>query len=50
MTEDAIRARINDLQNNFEQAMANANAIQGAIKDCQYWLARITETEEEQGG
>lgn len=48
MTEQDIQARIKDLQEQAQQMQANLNAIQGAIVDCQYWLAKMKEKPSEE--
>jgi type VI protein secretion system component VasF len=44
ITKEALEARIADLTKQYEQAVANANAIQGAIQDCKYWLGELDKT------
>lgn len=41
MTEDEIRARIEELQKLREQKLADVNAIGGALQDCEFWLNRL---------
>jgi hypothetical protein len=41
ITRDAITERLHVLQTSKEQLTANLNATEGAIQDCQYWLARL---------
>lgn len=43
-----VKARINKLESDIEQAIATVNAIEGALKDCHYWL-EILEKEESKG-
>jgi hypothetical protein len=46
MTKEAIEARINVLRQQYEQTIANSNAIQGAIQDCEYWLKTLEAPQE----
>ena len=41
MTEGEIKARIEELQKLLDQRLADANALRGAIQDCEFWLARL---------
>lgn len=41
MDEQAIQARIAELNQQRAIAVANIQALDGAIADCQWWLARI---------
>lgn len=38
MTKNDIKTRIEELKKLRDQALANANAIGGAIQDCEFWL------------
>lgn len=42
MNEQDIRTRIEELQKLRDNALANANAIGGAIQDCEFWLERLS--------
>ena len=41
MTEDEIRERIVELTKLRESRLADANAIGGALQDCEFWLQRL---------
>lgn len=41
VTREQIEQRKAILQNDLQQAQANLYAIQGAIQDCDYWLAQL---------
>jgi len=41
MTREQIEARLAQLRNDLQQIYANANAVSGAIQDCEYWLAQL---------
>jgi len=41
MTEAEIETRITELRKQQEGLVANANAINGAIQDCEFWLERV---------
>lgn len=41
ITKEAVEKRRAELQANYQQAIANAQAIGGAIQDCEYWLALL---------
>ena len=41
MTRESLTARINALMQERERLIGRANACQGAIEDCQYWLSLI---------
>ncbi len=47
MTEEMLRKRIADLQAQREQLLANLNAMQGAIIDCEFWLSELTKAKEQ---
>lgn len=47
MTKEEIEARIVELKKLHADAIANANAIGGAIQDCEFWLRRIETKEAE---
>ena len=46
ITQQALEQRIAALKTQYDQAIANANALQGAIQDCQYWLDQFKATDE----
>ena len=41
MNEQSIQARIAELNQQRAITVANLQALDGAIADCQWWLARI---------
>ena len=41
MTREDVEARIVELQKLHDQAVANMNALRGAIQDCEFWLQRM---------
>lgn len=41
MHRDALLARIAELTALREQALGQANAANGAIQECHYWLAKL---------
>ena len=41
MTREQIEKRLAELEAQREQALANANALSGAIQDCRYWLEQL---------
>ena len=43
MTVELIQERIATLTAERERIVANANALSGAIQDCQYWLEVLTQ-------
>lgn len=45
ITKEALGGRLVELQQQREQAIANVNAISGAIQECQYWIAWLKEKE-----
>ncbi len=47
ITKEMINSRLEKLQADYNQQMANLQAIHGAIQDCQYWLEQFKEDEEE---
>ena len=49
MTKEKIKARIEKLELELIQVQANANAISGAIQDCQYWLSEAAKEEKKDG-
>ena len=50
ITSEQIEARLTQLRSDKNELVANVHAINGAIQDCEYWLALLEETatEEEQ--
>ncbi len=48
VTKEALRQRIAELDKMREQAIANVNAISGAIQECEHWMAVIEEREKAQ--
>ena len=47
MNKEALEERIESLREDHETTKANMIAIDGAIQDCEYWLAVLAETAEE---
>ncbi len=45
MTKAEIQERKANLVSNREQIMGQANALTGAIQDCDYWLAKLDRDE-----
>ena len=43
MTEGEVLTRKGELEKMLDQAVANANALKGAIQDCDFWLERLRE-------
>ena len=41
MTSEQIETRIAELKKLQADVLANANAIGGAIQDCEFWLERV---------
>jgi len=41
MNKEQIEARLAELNKELQQLTANANAVNGAIQDCEYWLAQL---------
>lgn len=41
ITQATVEARLSELDRGRAQALANLNAYDGAIQECQYWLATI---------
>ena len=46
MDTTTILARIADLKQQRETAIANVNALSGAIQDCEFWLGRAVKADE----
>ena len=49
ITQQALELRLETLQRDRAQAIANINAYDGAIQECEYWLGvlKIAEKKEE---
>ena len=45
MDKEQLAERLTTLQKQREQAIANANALNGAIQECQFWIAKLEEAE-----
>jgi hypothetical protein len=45
MTLETLQTRMGTLQKGREQAIANVNAYDGAIQECQYWIDQLTPKE-----
>lgn len=41
LSRTAIEGRLKDLEAQRDKALANLNAIAGAIQDCHFWLEQI---------
>jgi len=41
---EQIEARLAQLRSDKTELVANVHAINGAIQDCEYWLAQLEET------
>ena len=41
MTKESIEGRISQLQGQKQSLIADLNAVDGAIQDCQYWLKQL---------
>lgn len=44
-TVEALRKRLQDLLLDRERAIANVNALEGAIQECEYWLSEVQAAE-----
>jgi hypothetical protein len=44
LNKEAIEARLAQLRADLAKVQGTFAAIQGAIQDCEYWLAQIEET------
>uniref|UniRef100_A0A6M3IEM1 Uncharacterized protein n=1 Tax=viral metagenome TaxID=1070528 RepID=A0A6M3IEM1_9ZZZZ len=47
ITREAIEARLADLRAQREQLVGNLNAFNGAIQDCEFWLAEVDKAEQD---
>lgn len=45
LTREAVQARLAQLQKQYEQTVAQAALLQGAIQDCQFWLEQVKASE-----
>jgi len=45
VTQQALESRLAVLKTQYDQAVANANAFQGALEDCQYWIDQMKAAE-----
>jgi hypothetical protein len=43
ITEQMIQERLQELRTQLNQLRANVNAFEGAIQDCEFWLAALKE-------
>jgi len=50
ITREELEERIRLLQKEEQSALANANALSGAIQDCRFWLDRLAASEESDDG
>jgi hypothetical protein len=48
ITREALEQRMAQLKAQYDQFVANANATQGAMMECQYWLDQIKAAETKQ--
>jgi hypothetical protein len=44
ITVAMIEARRRELEARRDQALADLNALAGALQDCEYWLTQVAET------
>jgi hypothetical protein len=47
VTKAQLEARVKELTAAREQAIANLQALNGAIQDCEYWIAEVEKAEKE---
>lgn len=45
ITKERVEERIADLERQKEQAVANINAVEGALQDCRFWLEQLAAAE-----
>jgi hypothetical protein len=45
ITKESLLQRRVDLEHQREQAIANVNAISGAIQECEFWISQIEAAE-----
>lgn len=43
MNREQIETRLEELRKELLQLTANANAVNGAIQDCEFWLVQLDE-------
>jgi hypothetical protein len=48
MSKEALQERMNGLNALKAQAVANANALSGAIQECQHWLDQLAVAQDPQ--
>jgi hypothetical protein len=41
ITIESLNNRMKALKNDLEETMGKANAISGAIQDCEYWIEQL---------
>jgi len=46
ITKAALEARLTELKNGKDQAVANLNAFTGAIQECEHWLEFLKAAED----
>lgn len=46
ITRAQVEGRMEELKRQQEQLRANLHAVDGALQDCEYWLARLDEPTE----
>jgi hypothetical protein len=47
MTKEALRARIVELTALRDSHLGQANAAQGAVEECGFWLAKLEQSDEQ---
>lgn len=45
LRREVVEARLRELNAQRDQKIADANALTGAIQDCQFWLAEVEKAE-----
>jgi hypothetical protein len=45
ITKEDIQKRLAMLEQDYERAIADVNAINGAMQDCKHWLEQLTKDE-----
>jgi len=48
ITQQALELRLETLERNRAQAIANVNAYDGAIQECKYWLELLKKAEKKE--
>jgi hypothetical protein len=47
VTKAQLESRVKELTAARDQALANLQALNGAIQDCEYWIAEVEKAEKE---